>query len=77
MYKVFVVTPMYPFSGCVLIGAENTEEANAFIKKHEKNNKGRCDEGAYYKLHDYDIVDGIFSNEKGFIYNDIYVDEHS
>ena len=67
-YNVYAARPdSNEYTGIVLFGASNIEEANTYIDKY--NNEVFRDIYTFDILHvnDYDIVDNIYSDKAGYI----------
>lgn len=69
MYKVYAVTASCYYDGLSLVAADSVEEANEFIERFKKNDKNnRCDSWGYDKVYEHDLIDGLYAEEKGFVY---------
>ena len=72
-YKVYRVDPRNCYRGYALIAAETADEANAFIKAFQEDDKNnRMDSWGYDKVDESDVIDGIWAENKGFVNEEIY-----
>ena len=69
MYKVYAVTAGCCYEGLSLVAADSAEESNQFIKKLKKDDKNNAqDSWGYYNVDEDDLIDGLYAEEKGFVY---------
>ena len=73
MYKVYIVQSKTCYHGMSLIGANSAEEANDIIDKFvEWDKKNECDSWGYMHVDESDIIEGVYSEEKGIVHYGIY-----
>lgn len=74
MYKVYEINTCYGcYDGVSFVAADNAEEANLFIENYrhiDTNNYG--DSWGYDNVEEDNVIDGLFSEEKGIVYYGIH-----
>lgn len=73
-YNVYEIIPnsLY-YGGMSLVAAESTEEANDFIDEFIKSDTQNYNDSlGYNHIDEYNIMDHLYSDEKGIIYYGIY-----
>lgn len=69
MYKVYKIDSVVCYFGFSLVSANNAIEANKFIEEFKKEDIGnRYNSFGYSFVDESDILEGIFSNEKGIVH---------
>ena len=67
-YNIYEVSSGCHYSGFALIAAENAAEANKLIQKFKDEDKDNFYNSYGYELvEEYDEIEGIFAERKGFI----------
>lgn len=73
MYKVYRVDSLSGYSGYSLVAANDAKEANAYVEEFKKQDKdNRHDSWGYYSVDESDIIDGLWSEFKGFVIFGVY-----
>ena len=73
MYKVYKIEPRRYYHGMALVAAESVEEANEFINSFiKKDVRNYGDSWRYCHVSEYDIIEDIFSKNKGIVFCEIY-----
>ena len=72
-YKVYVIDSKGYYAGKSLVAAESVEEANKIIDAFVKDDPHNyADSWGYCHVDEYEAIDGIYSEQKGIIYQGIY-----
>ena len=72
-YKVYAVTPFGPYSGMALVAAENAAAANNTIDRwKEIDSDNGCNSRGLGHVDESDVIEGVYSEDSGFVYNEIY-----
>lgn len=67
-YNVYEVSSSCNYSGFALIAAENATEANKFIQEFKDEDKDNYYNSYGYEfVKEYDVIEDIFAERKGFI----------
>lgn len=73
MYKVYVSRSGCYYGGISLIAANSAAEANRTIDLFKQVDVGnKCDSWGYTSVEEYDILEGVYSENSGIIYKGIY-----
>jgi hypothetical protein len=67
-YKIYEVRSSACYSGTSLVAAENAKEANKFIQQFkDRDLDNSCDSWGYDFIEEYDAIEDLFAERKGFI----------
>ena len=73
MYKVYVSRSGCYYGGISLIAANSAAEANRTIDLFKQVDVGnKCDSWGYTSVEEYDVLEGVYSENSGIIYSGIY-----
>ena len=69
MYRVYKIDSGVCYHGISLVAADNKDEANDMIKKlKESDSNNTMDSWGYELVEEDDVIDGLYAEEKGFVY---------
>jgi len=72
-YSVYKCSAKSAYSGISLIAADSVEEANQIISMFKENDKDNSfNSFGYSNIDEYDLMDNLYSTEKGILYFGIY-----
>lgn len=72
MFKVYTVTSGCCYSGIALIAANSAEEANEFIRSFKGwDTDNKCNSYGHDFVTEDDIIEGLFAEQTGYIYDGI------
>lgn len=72
MYKVYLVNPNVDYVGFALVAAEDATNANEIIEDFKTfDDDNTYDSYGYCFVNDNDVIEGLSSNIKGFILQEI------
>ena len=73
-YKVYEVEPRLScYHGMSLVAAESAVEANHIIQDFVKSDpKNLYDSWGYGRVSEYDLIEGVYSENKGIVHMGIY-----
>lgn len=72
-YKVYKIEPSPCYSGISLVAAENEEVANKEIEDFKnRDNDNNLNSWGYGKVSESDVIDNLYSDERGIMLYGIY-----
>lgn len=72
-YNIYAIEPRLAcYRGLSLVAANSVEEANHYIDEYKKNDPHNyLDSGGFSEVNKYDIIEGVYSENSGIVYNGI------